>query len=254
MEITKYKKVGKDKYKVFLDNDEYITLEESVILENNLLIKKELTEENYEKIIKDNNIATIYNDCLRLIGLRLRSVKEINEYLNKKQISDNIKDNIINKLQKYGYLNDEIFAKCFITDKINLTTSGPLKILTELKKHNISEDIIYKYLYNDINNSLFKEKINKIINKNIKSNKKYTGSILKNKLYYNLINNGYEKEMIIKQLNNHNFHNFDNLTKEYQKILNKYKNKYNEDKLYYVIKEKLKLKGYTSEDINNIIK
>ena len=43
MKILKFKKVSKNKYKIFLDNDSNITLYEDVIINNNLLIKKEVS-------------------------------------------------------------------------------------------------------------------------------------------------------------------------------------------------------------------
>ena len=45
MQIVRYQKVGKDKYKLFLDNKESIILYENVILANNLLLNKEIDRE-----------------------------------------------------------------------------------------------------------------------------------------------------------------------------------------------------------------
>ena len=50
MKITKFKKVSNDKYKVYLENNDVITLFEDVIIINNLLITKEILEEEIKVI------------------------------------------------------------------------------------------------------------------------------------------------------------------------------------------------------------
>ena len=57
MQIVRYQKVGKDKYKLFLDNKESIILYENVILANNLLLNKEIDREKLATLIKQNDIA-----------------------------------------------------------------------------------------------------------------------------------------------------------------------------------------------------
>ena len=47
MKILKFKKQSKDKYKLYLDNNSDITLYEDVIIKNNLLITKEISDELY---------------------------------------------------------------------------------------------------------------------------------------------------------------------------------------------------------------
>ena len=47
--------------------------------------------------------------------------------------------------------------------------------------------------------------------------------------------------------------NKNNLNNDYQKLFKKYQNKYDENKLKYVITQKLLLKGYTKDEINGII-
>ena len=111
--------------------------------------------------------------------------------------------------------------------------------------------MIDKYLDDKNVNNLFKEKINKLISKSIKNNKKYSGNMLKNKINYNLISLGYDKNMIIEELNNYVFKNND-ILKNYQKLYNKYKSKYDGEKLNYIIINKLLAKGYTYDDINNV--
>ena len=57
MKINKFKKVGKNKYKIIFDNTD-LTLYEDVILKYDLLIKKEVDLDLIDKIIEENKIPS----------------------------------------------------------------------------------------------------------------------------------------------------------------------------------------------------
>ena len=72
-----------------------------------------------------------------------------------KNINDNDIEIIIDKLIDTKYLDDDNFCKCFIMDKLKFTNTGEYKIISELKRNEISSDIIDKYYYlidNDVMN------------------------------------------------------------------------------------------------------
>ena len=202
MKIEKYESINNGQYKIYLSDGTIIKINSDVIINNNLLYKKEIDNTLLNKILKENDNANIYNKCVKYISVRLRSKKEIIDYLKKLNI-DNTAD-IIDKLTKNNLINDEVFTKAFIKDKINFTSYGPYRIRQELNKYNIDNEIIDKYI-NDIDEEILIGKIDKQINKMIKSNRKYSGNILKSKIYNNLYNNGFDKDMIINILNNYNF-------------------------------------------------
>lgn len=204
MKILKYEKKGNNTYKIYLENNQTINLYEDVIIKNNLLYKKEIDESLLEKLDTDNNKEDIYNKCVKYISVRIRSINEIKEYLKRKEIDNPLIENVIEKLIKNKLLNDELFTKAFIKDKLNFTTMGPYKIEQELKKHKIDSNVIYKYL-NEIEDEVIDNKINKQINKLIKSNKKKQN--IRNKIYINLLSLGYSNEMILRNINNYDFSN-----------------------------------------------
>ena len=200
MKIEKYEKIGQSKYRLYLDNGEVIDTYDEVILKNDLLLKKELDTYLYQKIITDSSIQEYYNASIKYISVRLRSTKEINDYLKRKNVSDEDIDYIIEKLTKEKFLDDSHFCECFIKDKLKFTTMGDYKIIYELKKHNISSNIIESKLYL-IDEDVLTEKIDKIIVKQIKSNKKLDNKKLRNKLYNHLLNAGYSSNLVIERLN-----------------------------------------------------
>ena len=204
MKIIKYKKGANSKYKLFLEDGTTIDTYEDVILNNNLLYKKEIDNNLYNVIINDNMYEEAYNKSVSYIEVRLRSTNEIKVYLKNKKYSEEVIESTINRLLKNTILNDEVFTRAFINDKLNFTTMGPYKIELELKKHYIDTNIINTYI-NNIDEDILYEKIDKLITKFMKTNKKHKGFMLKNKIYNNLLNLGYKSSMILEMLNNYEF-------------------------------------------------
>lgn len=202
MKIDKYEKTGKDKYRLFLDNGEVIDTYDNVILKNNLLLKKIIDQDTYNQIFLDNTIEENYLNAFKYISLRKRSIKEIKDYLSRKNTTNETIDEVIKRLTKEKLLNDEEFTQAFIKDKLKFTTMGEYKIINELKKHQISSDIIEKYSYL-MSEDILTEKIIKLVDKQIKSNHKYDNYKLRNKIYNNLMNLGYSSNLIVQVLNNY---------------------------------------------------
>ena len=252
MKIEKIKKVDKNKYQLQLSNDEAIITYDEVILKNNLLFKPQIDSNLLNQINIDTRYYDIYNRVIKLISTRLRSKKEIKEYLNKLNISIEDQEKIINQLTKIGLINDINFTKAYINDRTYLSNDGPNKIKKDLEEHDIDINIIEEEITN-INQEIIYEKLKKLINKKIKNNRKYSIYQLKQKIVLDLINLGYDKDMILGCLNNQKLDNNDILEKQYNKLYTKFSKKYTGNELYKRIKQSLYQKGFNIEEINNLI-
>jgi regulatory protein len=247
MNIIKYKKVSNGKYKVELDDGTSLSLYEDVILKYQLLISRKIDDSIIDDINYDNMKYDVYYVALSSIKSRMKSISDLRESLLKKEYPDNFIDEAIDKLINQGYLNDEIFVKSFINNQMVTTSNGPYKIKRELLNRNIDSNII------DDNLEIFTDeeqliRIEKIINKKLKTNSSRGGYILRTKLFNDLINLGYDSNLINRVLNNISFENDKILAaKEYEKLKKKYSRKYSGDELERVIKEKLYLKGLIYE-------
>lgn len=250
MKIKNIKKVG-TKYKLILDNDEVITINEHVIINSNLLYTKKLTEKQLDKIKEETAYYENYDKILKMINRKIRSEYEIRKTLTKNEVSQVDQDKIVDKLKELNLINDELFAESYTNDKINLTLEGPYKIKKELEENNIDSTYIENALVN-FTQELIDNKLDKIINKRLKSNTKDTAYIFKQKTSIYLSNLGYSREDISNHLENIKLDN-NKLEKEMQKIYDKLKTKYEGYTLYNKLKQKLYSKGFTSEEINNFI-
>ncbi len=202
MKIEKYERTGVGKYRLYLDNGEVIDTYDDVILENDLLLKRELNSKIYQKVLIETSLQEQYQACLKYISFRIRSTKEIKDYLKKRNVSEEDITYIVEKLTKEKLLNDDRFCECFIKDKLKFTTMGEYRIVNELKKHLISSSIIEAH-YDLMNEDVMQERIENIVGKQIQNNRKLDNSKLRNKLYHHLISLGYSSDLVVKVLNYH---------------------------------------------------
>lgn len=251
MKIEKIKKLGNGKYKLEFDNKEKVITYDDIILKNNLLYKNELTTKELNEINKDNSYYDIYNKTINYVSKRIRSEKEIDNFLDKFNLEFKTKDKIKNELRKINLIDDTKFAAAFISDRIHLSNDGLGKIRSSLVNYGIDSNIIESEI-SKISDEVIIDKLNTLISKKINSNHKYSLYILKQKIMAELINLGYEKDMIINYLDQYNSTN-SNIEKEYDRQYNKLSKKYEDNKLYYQLKQKLYQKGYSGEEIDEVI-
>ena len=246
MKVLKYKKI-KNKYKVYFDNNLTIDLYEDTILKYNLLLKKDINDKTLDDMIAFNNKEEIYFNTLKYISIKIRSKEEIYKYLQKKNYDIKDINEIISRLEKENIIDDEVYIRSYIHDRFNLSSEGPLKIKYSL--NNMDNNLVKKYI-SEISEEDIINKLDKLVDKKIKSIKNYSGNVLKMKILNYFSNLGYSKEDIEKVLSTKNIKN-DNGIKEYTKLYNKYSKKYEGYELEKVIANKLYSKGY---DINEIKK
>ncbi|HHU54687.1 MAG TPA: hypothetical protein GXZ63_02595 [Mollicutes bacterium] len=252
MRIDKIKKMKNGKYKLLIDGDNDIVTYDEVILKNNLLNNSEIDEELLLKLNADTDYYSVYNKTINYIKRRLRSEKEIILYLEKNKVNKKEKNKIISELKSHGLVNDYTFAKAYIADKMNLSSSGPNKIKKELYKHNIEESVIEE-LIDKLDDSDIYEKLSRLINKKILANNKYSKYQLKSKILNNFITLGYSVDMINDIFDEHFVEDNNIIKKEYEKTYQKLKRKYQGDELYFKIRQNLYQRGFQSDEINEII-
>ena len=249
MKIDKIKKMSNNKYKIYFDDDNVLETYDEVIINTNLLYKKEIDEDLYRKIQDDNAYYEIYNKCVKMLSSKMRSKKEMYDFLVKKGIDKADIDNMLSKLELIGLLNDKMYAKAYISDKVNFTNMGPLKIESNLLDCDIDESIIREEL-SKLDSDIMEKKISKYINSKARSNKHST-YFFKEKVLSELLSLGYSKDMILPYLEDIKLDS--NVKLEYNKIYNKLSRKYKDEELKRNIRNKLYQKGYTKEEIESVL-
>ena len=127
----------------------------------------------------------------------MHSEKEIREKLTKKGFGESVIEKVVADLRHNSIIDDYLFAKAFIHDRMRFNPQGSYRIAYELKKKGLSQDIINKIfteekvVETDIERALklAKKRLKTLIN--IKDKEK-----VKRRLYNFLLRRGFSYETI----------------------------------------------------------
>ncbi|RKX44348.1 MAG: hypothetical protein DRP27_06690 [Thermotogae bacterium] len=89
---------------------------------------------------EDTNAAL--SDAQRYLRYRLRSKKELEEYLRKRGYIHVAVKEVVEKLEASGIIDDERFAYVYALDNMRLKFKGPRIIRSELRRLGVSEEIV----------------------------------------------------------------------------------------------------------------
>jgi len=115
-----------------------------------------------------------------------RCQKEVRQKLKEMRINPQMTEKIIIVLQEDNYLNEERFAKTFVSGKFKIKKWGKYRLTSELRKRDISGHIINMAIneipdteYLKVFNELAEKKVNSLtVNNKIKKRKKFVDYLL----------------------------------------------------------------------------
>lgn len=260
MYIVKSLEPNKNKsYKVTITdtkNKYSYDISQDLVVEYRLVKGKELSKEDYCLFIVAKDRDLLYQKVLHYALYRMRSTKEITDYLFKKQVPLKEHDYFINKLTAAKIIDDDLFAEIYIKEKFDFKKIGPTKLIYDLEKQLISKKTYQKYIDNITTNQI-EGNLAYLFNKKLKSMKnKSTNQAFKDMTKY-LIDKGYNYETVKhfmehkKDIVKSTINELDSLTKDYLLARKKYKSK--ENKTQSMIAYLLR-KGYNYNDILNILR
>ena len=144
------------------------------------------------------------NYALKLLSFRPRTVAEIRlklkVYLKKKNIGENISNQVISFLQELKFLDDREFAKWWIKSRKNNAIKGNKIIALELLSKGMDKEIITELL-NDEGSENELVKARKIIEKKLSvSGKKIPPRLFKLKISQLLYRKGFDMDVIKKAI------------------------------------------------------
>ena len=243
MKIEKFKKLKSGMYELQLENYDKLFTYEEVILEYELLLKKEITNSLMNKIVEKNKYYDCYYKALNIIKRSSKSRYEL--YLKlKSDFNEEIVNKVLDSLEKQNYINDKVYASSYLNLEINTTYHGPYRVRRDMENKGIEESIIDEVMisYTD---EIQEEKLKKIINKKVNSNRNKSNSFLIRKLKNELKMDGFNSSIIDSILSNTEIEDDSSIReKEYQKLKKKLEKKYSGSELEYKIKEKMIQKGF----------
>jgi len=249
MKIEHIKKVGKNKYEITLENEKIKTYD-TVMLKYQVALKKELSDQMIEEIKEETKVAEIYDKTIVFLNKKLRSEKEVREFLKKQGVEE--QEEVIEKLRSQCFFHESAYIEAYIHDRFSFFTDGPNKIKENLLKQDFDYKEVEKALAK-IDEKEIRQKLSKLVNKKMSSNHKHSEKYCKQKVLESMQQLGYSKEMIESILSKYNVDHSEILEAEARKLYQKYMARKNEKELIFFLKQKLYQKQYPMDDINIVL-
>ncbi|MFZ3577998.1 recombination regulator RecX [Virgibacillus sp. DJP39] len=258
--ITTQKK-RKNRYNIFLDdgNDEYygFSVDEAVLIEYKLQKNLELEDSMIDELIQKDDLHKSYTLTINFLSYRMRTKKEIHDYLVKKEVDEEHIKQIMDRLLTEGLLDDRMFADSFVRTRIQTSIKGPMLVKKELIEKGVSVTIaseaIKEYTFD-----VQMEKIEKWIDK--KMNKQGRDSFKKQvqQLQVTLMQKGFEQDVIKEAVSGLGDEKDDDaewtaIISQGEKLLRKHKTKSSGYALRNKVKEGLYRKGFGIDLINKFL-
>jgi regulatory protein len=79
--------------------------------------------------------------CLRLLAVRARSQHELRLALERKGFSTQVQEEVLGKLQEYGYIDDARFARERAAALLSRGKFGPRSVLQRLQAHGLESEV-----------------------------------------------------------------------------------------------------------------
>ncbi|MGG3562839.1 recombination regulator RecX [Neobacillus rhizosphaerae] len=190
-----------DRFNVFMDYGKGKGEEFAFSVDSDVLIKfqlkkgMELDDFSFLEIQYQDDIRKAYNLAINYLARRMRSEKEIKDYLLKKELNEPVINEVLHRLISQKYINDQEYAFAYVRTLANTTDKGPDLIKMELKEKGIKEDILIQALEEYPREQQI-EKATKMSEKFLQKNTKESIKIQKQKLEHLLLRKGYPFEVI----------------------------------------------------------
>lgn len=151
MKITAIKQQVKraDRYSVFVDGAYSFSLSEGALLEQQLASGQELDPARLKQLKEASGNDKAYGNALRYAAMRPRSEWELRDYLRRKEVDEPVAHIIIERLQRFGLLDDLAFARAWVANRRLLKATSVRKLRLELKQKHVSEELIDQALSED---------------------------------------------------------------------------------------------------------
>jgi len=107
-----------------------------------LKVKQEIADERIGEIVKKAEFQKTYDKLLKFATLRPRSEKEIEAWMNKKDVHESLREKLNKKLKHLDLLDDEKFSEWWIGQRLEFKSKSRKDLEYELKVKGIKNEII----------------------------------------------------------------------------------------------------------------
>lgn len=180
---------SKKRVNIYLDNKFGFGIDLENYIKLNLKVEQSLKDSEVENIVKKAEFQKVLDRLVMFATLRLRSEKEISDWLKRKKVHESMRKELFNRLNRLQLINDKKFAQWWIEQRNSFRPRSINVLKLELIKKGIDKEIINETL-SKIQINEKKDALN-ILNKKIYKFAKFTGVTRNQKMIAYLLTKGY---------------------------------------------------------------
>lgn len=118
-----------------------------------LRVGQELGEERIASLKTQDEGEIVYQKALHFLSYRPRSSAEVRQNLSKRGISEALIEEIMNRLQNTGLVNDETFAQAWVENRNTFRPRGKTALRMELRRKGLSNEIVQSVMDTQVNDA-----------------------------------------------------------------------------------------------------
>ncbi len=145
-DIKKQRRVGSNRFNVSIDGVYAFTISDLDLSMSSLRIGSELTPAELEEYKQNADEAKAYALALRFLGVRLRSRRELQDYLVRRGCEPDESEVALERLERLDLVDDTRFARAWIADRQALRPRSKLRLAQELMAKGVAREIIDQVL------------------------------------------------------------------------------------------------------------
>ena len=137
-------KRNRQRVNIYLDGEFAFGL--ASILAAWMQVGQTLSDEKIAQLKAEDEREVAYQRAIKFMNYRPRTESEIRQNLQKHAVSDNVLNDVIQRLQRAGLLDDRYFADAWVENRIDLHPRSRRALAFELKQHGVDQQVIEQSL------------------------------------------------------------------------------------------------------------
>ncbi|MBT3318746.1 MAG: hypothetical protein HN948_03760 [Clostridia bacterium] len=135
-------KKKKDRYNVYIDGEYSCSLSADSCVVFDIKPGKQIAEDELKRAVMSDNTQFAFDSAISLLSFKMRTRAELTHKLIAKKIDEQAVDAAMQKLDKYGYVNDVEYANEYVQSAIKAGRYGRKVIAYKLKQKGIDDDTL----------------------------------------------------------------------------------------------------------------
>jgi regulatory protein len=178
-----------DRYNLYLDDVYKFPVSANTVLAAGLHVGMEIDEAELQQIRQSAEIGNAHDKALNYLDLRRRSIKELHDYLRRKEYEPEVINQVVDRLMRANLLNDEEFARAWVRDRLLLKPKSKRALSVELAQKGISRSVIDAVLI-EMEEGSEQRALEEAVSRKLRQTK-YATRVNDDKLIASLVREGY---------------------------------------------------------------